>query len=123
MPTILDKDLVRESTVKIDNREILVTLGSQQNIKMKLKGMKSGEVSIGIEELYNQLTGNVSQEKKVTNEIKSIKREEKVGDDVMISLYDLRSINATSGFDVQIMNKLDGFISELIEKTKKQKKR
>lgn len=120
MPTILDKDLVRESTIKVGEREILVTLGSQQNIKMKLKGMKSGEVSIGIEELYNQLTGNSPQEiKKETNTIKSIKREEKVQDDVMISLYELRSLNAISGFDVKLMNKLDGFISELIQNKKK----
>lgn len=122
MPTILDKDLVRESTVRVDNREILITLSSEQKIRMKLKGMKSGEVSIGIEELYNQLTGNAS-EKKETNTIKSIKREEKQSEDILISLYDLRSLNAISGFDVPMMNKFDAMISELIQDRKKQKKK
>lgn len=122
MPTILDKDLVRESTVRVDNREILITLSSEQKIRMKLKGMKSGEVSIDIQELYNQLTGNTTK-KEETNTIKSIKREEKQSEDILISLYDLRSLNAISGFDVPMMNKFDAMISELIQDRKKQKKK
>ena len=42
MATSLDKDITREFSVKIDNREINVTLSSNQEIKLKLKGMKSG---------------------------------------------------------------------------------
>ena len=47
MATKLDKDIIRESTVQIDGREIMVTVSANQEIKFKLKGMKSGELSIG----------------------------------------------------------------------------
>lgn len=131
MATPLDKDLVRESTVKVDGREIVVTLTKGQGISFKLKGMKSGDVSIDIEKLYNQLTNrnpDAVEEVKVSDK-KSLSivsgSGEKPSDDPMISLYELRTTNAISGLDVQTISKLDGIIVELIsnEKEKKKKKK
>lgn len=59
MATVLDKDLTRETTVKVDEREIQITLTENQTISMKLKGMKSGSVEIPIGDLYKQLKGDV----------------------------------------------------------------
>ena len=52
MATKLDKTLTRESTEEYDERNIMVTMEADQKISMKLKGMKSGTVSIGIFDLY-----------------------------------------------------------------------
>ena len=39
MATKLDKDITRESSVKIDDREINITLTDKQEIRLKLKGL------------------------------------------------------------------------------------
>ena len=57
MATILVKDVTRESELECNGRKIVVTLTKDQRVSMKLKGMKSGIVSIGLDELYAQLTG------------------------------------------------------------------
>lgn len=126
MATILDKDIVRESTVKIDDREINVTLTSNQEIKFKLKGMKSGELTISIEDLYNQLSGrNNTPVEEVPNKRAPnvIKHEEKVHDDApMINLHDLRSLSVISCLDIPTMTKFDGILAELIKNDKERKK-
>ena len=100
MATSLDKDITRESTIKIDDREINVTLTSNQEIKFKLKGMKSGELTISIEDLYNQLSGRIIEEEvKPKTEAMNIIRHDELKpdkDNPMISLYDLRSLSAVS---------------------------
>lgn len=58
MATILDKDIIRVSSIEIDGREVLITLTADQTISLKLKGLKKGEVSISIQDLYNQLSGS-----------------------------------------------------------------
>ena len=116
MATKLEKDIVRESTIKVDDREILVTLTTNQEISMKLKGMRSGDVSISIEELYNQLTGNESDEPKEKKVITIKQSDEKpTKKNPMILLSDLRSYNAISGADYQIISHLDQIIKNLIE--------
>ena len=57
MATKLEKNLTRESSSKAEDREIMITITADQKVSMKLKGMKSGEVNISIEELWHQLNG------------------------------------------------------------------
>lgn len=121
MATKLDKDVVRESTVKVDNREIVVTLSADQKITMKLKGMKSGEVSIDILELFGQLSGGLPQnEEKPAKSGKSVvvsneKPAKMTKNNPMISLYDLRTYNAISGLDYATLVKFEGIIKNLID--------
>lgn len=121
MATKLDKDVVRESTVKVDNREIVVTLSADQKITMKLKGMKSGEVSIDILELFGQLSGGLPQnEEKPGKSGKSVvvsneKPAKMAKNNPMISLYDLRTYNAISALDYPTLVKFEGIIKNLID--------
>ena len=113
MATKLEKNIIRESTILIDNREIIITLTSEQVIKLKLKGLKNGEVSITILELFEALkSGNIS----LNGDI--LESPNKNKDGVMINLNDLRSSNIINGFDVQTMSKFDGIISDLIDTNK-----
>lgn len=126
MATILDKDLIRESTIKFDNREIMVTIAADQKIKFKLKGMKSGEVSIDIEALYKQLTGNDIEEVVEDKVVKApivISNEDDEEDyssksGILIDLNDLRSANAISMLDMPTLTKFDGIITELLKQQK-----
>lgn len=121
MATVLEKDLVRESTEKFDDREIVVTLGVNQKIELKLKGLKKGGVSVGILELWNKLNGNSDAPKaEEPKKLNSIKRDDSVKNtDVMINLNDLRSQNAISTLDIATLCKFDGIIKGLIEDQKK----
>lgn len=119
MATILDKDLVRESTEKFDSREILVTITEKQTISFKLKGMKSGEVSIGILPLYKQLTGiDDSLAKGVRGATIPVKLPKKIKDlegDPMINLYRLRALNMVTKMDISVKLELEKLICELIK--------
>ena len=119
MATKLEKDLVRESTVKFDDREIMVTITKDQEVSFKLKGMKTGSVSIGIGELYRQLTGNEETEEKPKVSL-SISRDQpkSTKKNPMLSLYDLRSQNAISTMDHTTVAKFDGIINNLIDSMK-----
>lgn len=114
MATKLDKDIIRESTILRENREIVVTLTSKQTISLKLKGMKSGEVSIDIGELFDNLNG-------VDNEIKKpksvvIKHDKDSKKQVpLISLTDLRTYNAISGLDYPTLCKFENIIKNLMD--------
>ena len=120
MATILDKDLTRESTVKVNEREVQVTLTADQTVSMKLKRMKTGVVSIGIEQLYNQLSGGPSTGETKSVVIDNTRRGQKKEDaDMMISLHDIRHRLNVSGFDYSVTVKLDGILRELIEDRKK----
>jgi len=114
MATILDKDVTRETTVLIDNREIIITLTSDQKINIKLKGLKNGGFNIAIEELYEKLSDTV-QPKKPTGSIIIENKEEKTKNkNVMIDLNKLRSISNTRGFDYDTVVKFDTIISDLL---------
>jgi hypothetical protein len=118
MATKLDKDVIRESSVIANDRNIMITLSSEQKIKMKLKGMKSGEVEITLEELYNLLTKkpeiNTGKIEKTSmlpekNEEKNVKG--------MISLSDFRSqYIITSDFDLNTKVKLETITTKLLNK-------
>lgn len=123
MATKLEKDLHRESTVSHDDRLINVTLGADQTIKMKLKGMKTGDVSIPILELYHQLC---DCEGEVTPKLKPItysrkESERYVQPDPRIAktvLNDLRSQNAISSLDATTLAKFDALIVTLLNSYK-----
>jgi len=120
MATKLEKNLVRESSVKVDDREIMITITADQKVSMKLKGMKTGEVSISIEELWHQLNGTdidgVSEIDKNTGAV-SIKRSniKAPKNNPMISLHDIRTYNAISGLDYPTLVKFEGILKNLID--------
>tara|TARA_R110000868_G_scaffold138310_2_gene352265 strand:- start:80 stop:451 length:372 start_codon:yes stop_codon:yes gene_type:complete len=123
MATKLEKDITRESTVLRDERNVNVTLGADQSVKLKLKGMKSGEVKIDIGELYNQLAGveddsapvqtSVTYHRKETG--KYVQPDPKVAKTV---LNDLRSQNAISSLDIETLVKFDMIIVNLLNSYK-----
>lgn len=124
MATKLEKDITRESKVVFEDRNVMITLTADQKIVMKRKGMKSGAVEIGIEELYCQLAGceeKAPKKKGGMNVIKNDEPKKGTKGNPMISLYDLRSQNAISTLDVQTMSKFDGIIKNVIEATKNHK--
>ena len=128
MATILDKDITRESTVKHENREIQVTLTSDQNISMKLKGMKSGSVSISVEELYKQLAcidkpsplmagERTGPTEFITEKVE--KKDKNYNNSPMINLYDLRSLSAITVMPMETKVLFERIIVELINRGKK----
>lgn len=107
MATSLDKDITRVSTVTVDGREVLVTLTEDQTISLKLKGLKKGEVSISIQDLYNQLSGSKSPAS--TDSPKRPSKE-------FISLYDLRSqIMISANIDYPTKTVIEKIIVDLIK--------
>jgi hypothetical protein len=121
MATKLDKDVVRESTVVVDGREIVVTLSAEQKITMKLKGMKSGEVSINILELFSKLSGNLTENSENSAKngksvvISNDKPTKGNKNNPMISLHELRTYNAISGLDYPTLVKFEGIIKNLMD--------
>lgn len=123
MATKLTKDLTRESTEVIDGKEIIVTLTEDQEIELKIKGQRGKGKTIYIKELYADLNGIDLNETKDKNKegsltIKAADRTKKRGDDMMISLYDLRSQNAISTLDLDTLAKFDQIIKNVIDSYK-----
>jgi len=107
MATSLDKDITRVSSIKVDGREVLITLTEDQNISLKLKGLKKGELSISIQDLYNQLSGS--------KETVSNNSPKKTGKN-MIDLHDLRSkIMINSNIDYATKTVFEHIIVELLK--------
>lgn len=114
MATQLSSLIVRESTETVDERNILVALTEDQRISFRLKGMKSGVVSIPIKELYQQLSGGP-----VDKPLKTFKKKEAVkSDEPMVSLNRLRVKNATTPGKAEFISRLDEIIVELLEEQK-----
>ena len=103
MATTLDKDLTRESTIEVNGRLVIVTLTADQKISMKLKGMKTGTVTLSIAELFSQLTSNSPVETEAAE--KPLKNKKYDGDS--ISLNDLRHRCMIRGFDYATTTKFD----------------
>jgi hypothetical protein len=134
MATVLDKDIIRETTVKFDDREIQITLTDKQSIYMKLKGMKSGGLEISIEDLYRQLKGEPLEavvEKEVEVEEEEEKDEPVNGLDLsdykgdkryLISLHDIRHAFNVTPFELGVKTRVDEFLVNLINERKKSKK-
>jgi hypothetical protein len=120
MATKLDKDLTRETSVKVNEREVILTLKEDQTINFKLKGMKSGHVGIGINELYSQLTGIESGSTPSATE--TPEAPVKAGKSTnMISLHDLRHRFNVSGADYETICKVDSVCAELLLERKPKK--
>jgi hypothetical protein len=128
MATILDKDIIRETTVKFDDREVQITLTEKQTIFMKLKGMKSGGLEISIEDLYRQLKGerveeNVDVEAEEDEPINGIDLSDYKGDKrYLISLHDIRHAFNVTPFELGVKGRVDEFLVNLINERKKDKK-
>jgi hypothetical protein len=134
MATILDKDVTRESTVKVDEREIQVTMTGNQTIYMKLKGMKSGGVEIDILELYNSLKGGdgispIEQDnksvidEKVPKYVGGIDLSGYKGDDrFLISLHDIRHALNCSQMEYDDKVIFENFMVNLINERKEKNK-
>jgi hypothetical protein len=112
MATKLDNDVIRESSVLADDREILIRLNTDQTVSMKLKGMKSGTVSISILDLWNQLNGTDTKPKQ--GPIATV-RKQVYKDDLMVSVQKLRSLNAVTHSDLAVTIKLDEIFSDLLK--------
>jgi hypothetical protein len=130
MATVLDKDIIRETTVKFDDREVQITLTDKQTIYMKLKGMKSGGLEISISDLYRQLKGEPVEEK-VEVEEEEEKEEPVNGLDLsdykgdkryLISLHDIRHAFNVTPFELGVKTRVDEFLVNLINERKKSKK-
>lgn len=127
---ILDKDINRESKVLIDKREIQITLTKDQKIMLKLKGMKSGSVSISIEDLYNQLTNKELKPSPLMNNdvkkgplefsshIELDKKNKNKDDSPIIRLNDLRSLSAITVMPMETKVLFESIIVKLIRDSK-----
>jgi len=122
MATILDKDLTRETTIKVDEREIQITLTEKQSVSLKLKGMKSGALEIGIGELYSKLKGESPQVSSTPVKTDSAGRVNlssfDSGSEYLVSLQDIRSALLVDGFDLEATSKFEGFMVRLINERK-----
>tara|TARA_R110000772_G_scaffold17946_1_gene49749 strand:- start:6896 stop:7255 length:360 start_codon:yes stop_codon:yes gene_type:complete len=118
MATTLNKDIIRETTVEIDGRLIITTLTKDQTLKFKLKGLRTGEVSIPIEEIYCQLDGCEAPSKNKSSITINNNSAKPIKGNPMISLLDLRSHNAISTLDISTLAKFDQIIKSLIDASK-----
>jgi hypothetical protein len=119
MATQLTKNLVRESLVKFNDREIIVTLTEDQKISMKEKGLKKGEVSIDILELYKDLKGVKSEDKPDGPvSIKSSPKKTEGKTKLKEILNEIRSQNAISTASVEIISQFDGIMSAMLKNGK-----
>ena len=106
MASELNKNITRVSTIEVDGREVLVTLTADQTISLKLKGLKKGEVSISIQDLYNQLSG--SKQTAGPSESKKAGKQS-------ISLHDLKSRIMVDGqLDYNAKTIFDKIVREVI---------
>jgi|TARA_R110000796_G_scaffold11688_3_gene39378 hypothetical protein len=116
MATILNKDLIRESTQKVNDKEVIITLTAGQEIELKLKGKRGDGKAIYIKDLYAQLYDDEVDNKEPAGPITiSQDKPRKRGDRKMISLYDLRSHNAISMLDIETVCKFDQIIKSVID--------
>lgn len=122
MATNLEKDITRESSIVVDERNILVTLTKDQKVSMKLKGMGAASaVSMGLDELYGYITGEpvgIPTKNKGVVSIDTSKAKAGSKNNPMVSLHDLRSHNAISGLDYETVAKFDTIIKNLIDSHK-----
>lgn len=117
MATRLDKEIIRETDVIRDDRNVNISLTPDQKITLKLKGMKSGELIIGIGELYDKLSGKDETVKKpiVYTRKEDGKYEQPNPKIAKTVLADLRSQNAISGMDLDFVTKFDSLVKTLLD--------
>lgn len=106
----LDKNLIRETTVVVDSRPLMVTLGADQTLSLKCKGLKSGEVSITLQEIWDMLNPKDSLDVPVESVAKD--------DSPMIPLYDIRSRMCVT-LPPEIISRVDPILSEFVMEHKR----
>ena len=114
MATVLDKDLLRETRVKVDDKELLITLTEAQEINLKLKGDKGIGVSINISDLYNQLVGKTKGNLQPA-EVKVMKKIKNLSGEPLINLHELRGHNLVTKMDMKVKLTLESVICEMIK--------
>ncbi len=119
MATKLDKPITRESTQTVNDRNILVRLEVDQTINFKLKGMKSGALSIPIQELYEQLSGTVIARPKAGKSV-SYKKTESNSSEVSTILNRLRSLNMVTPCGLELKQRMNELLDEYEEELNKQ---
>jgi hypothetical protein len=119
MATKLTKNLVRESLVKFKDREIMVTLTDDQKITLKEKGLKTGDVSVGILELFKKLKGVSDEKPEGPVSVKGSQKKAESKTELEQILNDIRSQNAISTASPQVISQLDGIISNMLKETRK----
>lgn len=107
MPTKLEKDVTRETTIKVNEKNLLVTLTEDQKLKIRPKGKKRDDetIEISLEQLFNQLSSGTN----CVNE-----------DKAMINLSDFRSkylIASEKDIPLDIKVKLEKITVELLNRT------
>lgn len=113
MATPLDKLIVRESTEMVDGRNILVALTEDQRISFRLKGMKTGAVSIPIKELYEQLNNSTSVKPKPG------KTEQKPSGNITEYIVNrVRTKNATTPGRIEMVSRIDEICVEVLNELK-----
>lgn len=105
MPTKLSSTVVRETSVLVNDRPVIVSLTQDQQITLRLKGMKSGVITADISEVYNKLSG--------AKPVATKAKQHPVGD--MNILHRLRSLNATTPSSKEALVKLDEILCELLK--------
>jgi hypothetical protein len=116
MATKLEKDITRESTVKVEDRELLVTLTADQKVSMKPKGLGvANTLDIGIEELYKSLTpvDNEEEAPKARGINKSY------SDDLMISIGELRAQMMVADISYEDKVMFSNFVRDVITSVKR----
>jgi len=117
MATKLESLIVRESSETVDDRNILVALTEDQRISFRLKGMKSGSVSILIKELYEQLVASpsgVGKTMKLPKPGSTVQMES----DPLSVLNRLRTINATTPGKAEFVARIDEVLVQFKESLK-----
>lgn len=114
MSTKLESLLIRESSETADDRNILVALTPDQRISFRLKGMKSGHVSIPIKELYLQLIGAAPHPAK--SSLGKMASSTAFESTELQVLQRLRTLNATTPGKMDIVARIDELTVDLLEK-------
>ena len=97
MATVLNKDVVRETKSEYDDRNLIITLTKEQSIKIKPKGLKSGDIEFDLVELYT-----LNKKTKETNI-----------SDLKVSYNDLRGKILISEIDYKSKAILESILKEI----------
>lgn len=117
MATELNNKVIRESTVEADGRKIIISLNEDQTISFKLKGMKSGVVSIPIQELYAQLTNGSATVTEKPKTVATIRKKDSGDYDggPLIPLNRFRSLNAITPGKAETIARVDELVVIILD--------
>ena len=121
MATKLDKTVIRETEIIIENRNLVISLTDDQKISFKLKGMKTKSCEATIEDIFNGLMGEKPEVKPRINpegplviKVEEAKQEKAPKGSNYINVQDFRSkvlISSDLSYDIKV--KLEGILKDL----------